>query len=116
MEQTALYVVRRIPLSTPVYVSTLQVTAHAFGRPREDKRAGSNLPWTIDENQALMPGLREYLPEFHNMSDAEWLAYVYKSVPSIHAERVARLKGALPPSGMWPEAAAEAQVRRLESS
>lgn len=71
--------------------------------PREDQRSGTNLPWTYDESQALLPGLRAFLPEFRAMTDAGWKDFVLRHTPKFLKPRVEQLKGALPPEGLWPE-------------
>ena len=81
----------------------VQVAAHGFGLPLEEHQAGTKLPWTFDRSQALIPGLRQFLPEFRGMSDTEWKTYVEDRVPKHFKARVASLKGALPPEGLWPE-------------
>lgn len=89
----------------------LQVIAHAYGRPHPDKQSGTVLPWTYDESIALLPGLRAFVPEFRAMSDEAWKEYAVSRVPPLHKERVAQLKGELPPEGLWPEFAEKVKVR-----
>ena len=82
----------------------MQVAAHGFGKPLENHRSGTDLPWTYDESQALIPGLREFIPEFRKMTEKEWYDYVMRHVPKFMQPRVDQLpKGELPPEGLWPE-------------
>ena len=92
-------------------MTPLQVAAHAFGDPREEKRGEAALPWTYDASIAVLPGYRAYIPEFRALTDAQWKDYVVHRVPAFQKPRVERLKGALPPEGPWPEDLAKAVVR-----
>ena len=88
-----------------------QVAAHAFGDPREEKRGEATLPWTYDASVAVLPGYREFIPEFRRMKEKDWNNYVTRRAPAFMAPQIAALKGALPPEGLWPEALAKAEVR-----
>ena len=90
-----------------------QVLAHAYGRLRPEYLSGTSLPWTYDESQAMVPGLREFLPQFRRMTDDEWKSWVYDRVPKYLEPRVALLNGSLPPEGLWPEYREQAAKVRI---